>query len=204
LRPKCERDRSRAAQNAGARLALHRRIVVVRIAGVASLAIVITLVTSGPVRADPAPASARLRLIDSRLHAVVAEGREHSASFRALLDQLEATDVVVYVECARLRPRLDGALTFLTAAAGVRYVVVRIALDLARPRQIAILGHELQHALEIAGAPDIVSARTMAAAYERFGFTRNRRAERVDFDTVAAIATGVTIWRELGERASGE
>ena len=167
------------------------------------LLILITLVTSVPIRAD-STAQTRLRLTDSRLGAVVEAGRRQSRSFRALTNQLETTDVVVYVQCARLPSHLAGELTFLAAAGGIRYVLVRIGWDLPVPRKIAILGHELQHALEVARSPDIVSARTMAKAYERFGFSRSRGAERTDFDTLAAIDAGTTIWRELSERADGE
>jgi hypothetical protein len=135
---------------------------------------------------------------------VVRAGREQSPTFRALIERLETTDVVVYVQCGRLRPRLDGELTFVGAAGGLRYVRVRISWDLTLPRKIAILGHELQHALEVADNPDIVSAGTLALAYERFGFTKHRRFDRVDFDTAAAIDTGVTIWRELADRATGD
>jgi hypothetical protein len=204
LRWKCERDQPRRAQNDGAPLAMHRCIVIIRLARVASLLFVITLVTAAPLSADPVARQPRLRPTDPRLKNVVEHGRQQSPSFRVLLDQLEATDVVVYVECARLRARLDGQLTFVTAAAGTRYVLVRIAWDLPLPRKIAILGHELQHALEVARSRDVVSAETMAAAYQRFGFTRNRGAERVDFDSVAAIDTGMAILRELVDQDDGE
>jgi hypothetical protein len=204
LRRKCERDPQGRAQMAGARLAMRHGTVRIRIARVVSLAVVITAVTSPPVRAETGPAHPRLRLPDRRLLPVVQAGRDHSPSFRALIERLETTDVVVYVQCARLRPRLDGELTFISAAGGLRYVLVRIAWDLALPRKIAILGHELQHALEVADNPDIVSAGTLARAYERFGFTRSRGVDRVDFDTVAAIDTGVTIARELADRANGD
>ena len=162
---------------------------------------VITLVTSAPIRADPAP---RLRLIDPGLHAVVDAGRRQSPSFRALATALETTDVVVYVQYARLPSHLAGGLTFLTAAAGVRYVLVRIGWDLPLPWKIAILGHELQHALEVARSPQIVSAPSMAEAYERLGFARGRSPERTQFDTLAAINAGATIWRELSGQDDGE
>ena len=135
---------------------------------------------------------------------IVKAGRQESPSFRALLERLETTDVVVYVQCARLRRHLSGELTFLSAAGGVRYLLVRLDWDQALPRKIAILGHELQHALEVAANPDIVSAETMATAYERFGLIRRRTLDRVDFDSVAAIDAGMTIWRELVENADGD
>ena len=183
---------------------MHSRIVTVRIAAVVSILIVIAAVTSVPIGADSVPAHPRLRLPDRRLLPVVQAGRDGSPSFRALIERLETTDVVVYVQCARLRSRLDGELTFLAAAGGLRYVLVRIGWDLPLERKIAVLGHELQHALEVAQNPDIVSAGTMALAYERFGFTRNRGFDRVDFDTAAAIDTGVTSSRELADRANGD
>jgi len=61
----------------------------------------------------------------------------------------------------------------------------------------------LPHALEVARSPDVVNAATLAAAYERLGFTRNRGSDRADFDSVAAIDAGITIWRELAERDAG-
>jgi hypothetical protein len=179
-------------------------IVTFRTAPLVVIVIVIALVTSMPIGADSAPAHPRLRLPDRRMLPVVQAGRDSSPSFRALIERLETTDVVVYVQCARLRSRLDGELTFLAAAGGLRYVSVRIAWDLPLERRIAVLGHELRHALEVADNPDIVSAGTMALAYERFGFTRNRGFRRVDFDTMAAIDTGVTIARELADRANGD
>jgi hypothetical protein len=201
-RLKCERDRSAACEKSGAALALPHRIVIVHTALAVLSCIVITLVTSAPIRADPAPQT-RLRLTDPRLRTVVDAGRQ-SRLFRALTRQLEATDVVVYVQCARLPRHLAGDLTFLTAAAGVRYVLVRIGWDLPLSWKVAILGHELQHALEVARSPEIVSARTMAEAYERFGFVKSRGPVRTEFDTLAAIDAGTTIWRELAERDNGE
>lgn len=141
--------------------------------------------------------------MDAQMRGLVQAGREQSPSFSALVDRLAATDVVVYVKCALLRPHLDGELTFLSAVAGFRYVVVRIAPHLTTPRKIAILGHELQHALEIAERPEIVDSATLARAYEQFGFTR-RAGSRMDFDTAAAIGTGRTIWREVTVRADGD
>jgi hypothetical protein len=111
---------------------------------------------------------------------------------------------VVYVQCARLRSHVEGELTFLAAAGGVRYVMVRLAWHLTTHRKIAILGHELQHAIEIADRPEIVDSRTLARAYEKFGFTRRAGPSRVDFDTAAAIGTGDTIWREMSLRADGD
>ena len=162
-----------------------------------------TCVPAGAIIAEPASHGPTLRPMDAQLRGAVQAGREQSPTFRALVDRLAATDVVVYVKCAWLRPRVDGELTFLTAAGGLRYVIVRVAPHLATQRKIAILGHELQHALEIAERPEIVDSTTLALAYEQFGFTR-RAPSRVEFDTAAAIATGNTIWREVTSQSEGD
>jgi hypothetical protein len=170
------------------------------------LVAVLVCVACAPPCASPAertPHRPTLRPMDAQTRGLVQAGREQSPSFSALVDRLAATDVVVYVTCARLRSHLDGELTFLSAAGGLRYVVVRLAPHLNRQRRIAILGHELQHALEIAERPEIVDSTTLARAYEQFGFTR-RVGSRVDFDTAAAIGTGHTIWREVTLRADGD
>lgn len=171
------------------------------------MVIVLVFVACGPpgaVHAESTPDRPSLRLADAPMRQLVQAGREQSPSFRALVDRLEATDVVVYVQCARLRSHLGGELAFVSVAAGIRYVIVRIAPHLTTDRTIAILGHELQHALEIAERPEIVDSRTLALAYAKFGITRRAAHARVDFDTEAAIGTGNAIWREVTLRADGD
>jgi hypothetical protein len=143
----------------------------------------------------------RIRTTEPRIRALIENGLERSPSLRALVTRLAAADVVVYLECGRLPPRLDGRLTFVSAAGGLRYVLVRLASDRPRARTIAALGHELQHAVEIAERPAIVDRTSLADEYSRFGFVREAADHARSFDTVAAIDAGRRIWRELLTRA---
>jgi hypothetical protein len=140
----------------------------------------------------------RLRTTDTRMRQVIDDGMVTSGSFRALVEQLEQSDVVVYVQCERqAQTRVAGRLTFVSAAGGLRYVLVRLARLNSRPQQIAILAHELQHAIEIAGTPAIVDEDSLAQEYFRLGhLSRAPTATGVSFDTMAAI--------EMGERVLGE
>jgi hypothetical protein len=72
-----------------------------------------------------------------------------------------------------------------------------VAWDLPALRKIAALGHELQHAVEIADQPDVVDPASLALAYGRIGSERGLRSTEPLFDTDAAVAAGQQIWSEM-------
>jgi hypothetical protein len=169
------------------------------------------------VLAPPAPAAARdggtlsdrqprIRTTDRRLASLLEEGARASTTFRALVDHLARSDVVVYLRCDRSPEpqRLDGRLTFLSTAGGFRYVVIRLNWLTARRRQLAILAHELQHAVEVADRPAIVDGPSLAREYARIGYVnRGSATPGLSFDTHAAVATGERVLREIAG-ASGD
>ena len=119
-----------------------------------------------------------------------------SVTVRALVAALEASNVIVHIESSRLLPGgIGGTTRFITSRGGYRYVRIAIAVDLPRADRTAILGHELQHACEIAlsGADDADKVR---ALFEREG---HRLGEF--FETRAAIDAERLVRRELGHRA---
>jgi len=98
---------------------------------------------------------------------------ERSLIVTRLMKELEATDLVVYVSDSM--PGVNAGpksnLAFLAREGGLRYVMVRIDFwRLSPPERIAALGHELQHALEIAAAPEVKSAASLAELYRRIGW----------------------------------
>src|SRR5688572_23580937 len=85
----------------------------------------------GPL--DPAKPNGgpRVRPYDSRSAALLVEGLRRSDTVRSLVSQLEARDVIIYVEIqARLRGRLAGTLTWVTATRHYRYVRISINPEL--------------------------------------------------------------------------
>ena len=139
------------------------------------LSLMSAMVTVAAIGRDDIP---RVRTIDRQIRALLDEGLAHSPSLRALVGRLARGDVVVYLRCARLSSRLDGQLTFVSAAGGFRYVLVHLAIDRPWARQIATLGHELQHAVEIAERPDVVDQAALARAYTHIGFVQAGNATR--------------------------
>lgn len=143
-----------------------------------------------------------VRTNDSRMRAVIADGVAGSAFFRDLVAQLDASDVIVYVESdCQMPPPLSGRLTFMSSAGGRRYVLVRIACSLEGRGQIAMLGHELRHAVEIADADSVVDEPSLGEAYRRIGFASNVMRPGAGYDSRAAIEAGRRVWDELSRRA---
>ena len=76
-----------------------------------------------------------------------------SALVRSLVATLEASDVIVHIVSSRTLPMgVGGTTQFVTSRGGYRYVRITIAVDLSRTGRAAILGHELQHASEVAAS----------------------------------------------------
>ena len=154
-----------------------------------------------PAYAEQPRDGSHVRTNDSRMRAAIADGIAGSAFFRDLVAQLETSDVIVYAESDCLMPSpLAGRLTFMSSAGGRRYVLVRIACTLDGRAQIAMLGHELRHAVEIADAESVVDEPSLAVAYRQIGFASNVMPMRASFDSRAAIEAGRRVWEELNRR----
>ena len=106
------------------------------------------------VSADPAYS---LRPLDAGAASAIAHGQRCSAVIRELIGELEQSNVIVHVETDWHLPfALGGATNFVTSRGGYRFVRIRIAARLSARERVVTLGHELQHAVEIArsGAND--------------------------------------------------
>ncbi len=104
-----------------------------------------------------------VRSSEPRIQALIKTGQARSVTFRGLLDALDASDVIVYIEShvAResrqtVRQNLDAYLLHQVASqGGYRYLRIAVGARGSERRLIAILAHELQHAIEVAQAPAV-------------------------------------------------
>ena len=141
-----------------------------------------------------------IRSTDRRLRSLLEEGLRTSPTLRALVARLHASDVVVYLQCDGPGAP-DGRLTFLSTVGGYRYVVVRMS-RFARMQQIAMMAHELQHAVEIAETPAIVDGESLVREYKRIGYVNTwSTLPGVAFDTQAAVRAGEKVLKELMQEA---
>jgi len=161
---------------------------------------VLLLVSSLMAPTVPRVDGGHLRSSEPDVRAVIDDGLQRSSLFRDLVLQLSVSDVIVYVASDCSMPSfLFGKTTFMSAGGGMRYVMIGIACARATRERVAILGHELQHAIEIAEAPSIVDQESLAAQYKRIGFMSDGFMPGSGFDTNAAIETGRRVWAELGQ-----
>jgi hypothetical protein len=149
------------------------------------------------VASDGALPFPHIRSPDPQMRALIDDAIDSSATVRALVTRITASDVVVFVACEHDPDvKAAGRLNFMTAAGGVRYVVIRLKPK-RRAAAIAMLAHELQHAAEIADTPAIVDEASLGREYARIGYRSASAAHGLAFDTRAAVDVGRRVVEEL-------
>ena len=142
-----------------------------------------------------ADAAFAIRPLDHSAMVTLARAAQRSARVRALLGELGETDVIVHLEISRLLPGgIGGTTRFIAGRGGYRYLRMSISSSLPPEARIAMLGHELQHALEIArsGAHDLTALRRFL---DQHGYGIGDRY----FETAAALAVERAVRRELND-----
>jgi hypothetical protein len=150
------------------------------------------------IAVDPVPFVPHVRPETATLRALTAQAAARSPLVQELIDQLDRSDVVVYIRHRAFGSvLLDGRIGILSAAGGRRYLVVELACDRSELVQMATLGHELHHALEIAAASSIIDSRTLAQFYARIGIPSHPMGHAQTFETQAAADMGIRVRHEL-------
>lgn len=146
------------------------------------------------------PGPAHIRSDHHDLLDAVEAGSRSSATFERLVQRLGASDVIVYLvyDFAPL-PGVAARISFLSTAGGWRYLRVSIDPKYTGCQRLALLGHEFEHAVEIAEAAAVVDASSLAALYRQIGF-RSGADHEDRFDTLDAIRAGWQIQLEAGRQ----
>jgi hypothetical protein len=166
----------------------------------------IVLITVAAVAA-PAPMTTvarRVRSLDPNVLVALREGITRSATVRRLVDTIEESDVIVYLQEGACHDAAACTMIAETPGPGrllrVNFVLRTPAgatvLLCHRDRLVAQIAHELQHAVEIANNPDVASARSLENLYRRIGI---RRGNQSAYESSAAIEAGERALAELGQ-----
>jgi len=165
------------------------------------LVCVLVLAGASPALGAPhLPSSVpRVRPLGERAVLAIERGIEQSPTFRELVARLERSDVVVYVSVEpRPESKCPGATRFVTASKYSRFLHISIDRALPPKDTIALLAHELRHAIEIADAPAVQDLDSFRQYYERQGFHNEQMRT---FDSRAARETGRRVRAELATTA---
>jgi hypothetical protein len=156
------------------------------------------LVSAAPAIAQDDNTPPHVRSESASLRAMVDEAVSRSPEIRELIEQLQELDVIVYIR-NRLFTQLDleGRAALLSTSGKHRYLIIELACGRPGLAQMATLGHELYHALEIAREPSVVDARSLAAFYARIGIQTGDAVGRQTFETDAAAGAGQRTRRQL-------
>ena len=139
----------------------------------------------------------RLRPQDTRSAQVLKEGASRSATFRTLVDRIEASNLIVYIGVApALKSTLSGKMTWMTRAGDYRYVRASISSELTFYQMVATVAHELQHAVEVIEDESVTDERSLVALYRRIG-QPSSAAGSPGWETLAAQRTATQVRREL-------
>jgi hypothetical protein len=151
--------------------------------------------------------AAHVRALNPHLLAALHEGMTRSRTLRQLVAALDASDVVIYLEEGACSDAAACTM-FAGTSNGVRWLRTNFVLRTPtgatsllchRERLIAQIGHELQHAVEIANHADVNDERTLSQLYGRIG---RRRGRATAYESAAAIQTGERVLAEVREQGA--
>jgi len=147
--------------------------------------------TATPVALAPLP---HVRPLDRLATNLIATGARDSSTFAGLTTALDrAPGFVVYVATV-LQAEHRGSIVFVTRAGGITYLLIRVAAEQNDGDRVAVLAHEMTHAVEIAGAnPPVASARDLQRLYRCIGID----SSGVRLESEAAVRAERAVHREI-------
>jgi hypothetical protein len=137
----------------------------------------------------------RMRTHHRRILGAMIEGQQRSMTFNTIFDRVASSDLIVYLESGRCASiHVLSCLAISSGANGQRYVRITIDTDHTRGLIIQQIAHELQHAAEIATAPEVVDAPGLRSLYRQIG----RAVAGPDtFETTAAALVAAAVSAEM-------
>ena len=141
----------------------------------------------------------RVRSTNGQMLGLINEGTERAATFRTLVDVINRSNGIVYVEwgiCAF--GHVNGCvLPFIAPTQGNRYIRILVTPDknrISHDQLLALIAHELQHAREVIEHADVIDVAAMGEMYRRIGTPLTGQS---GYETSAARTAGDAVLSEL-------
>jgi hypothetical protein len=159
-----------------------------------TIAIVMLLIVASAVASEAqTTSSARVRPQSARADAVLQDAARRSATVGGLLATIDASDVLVFLDVVSEPAAMAGRTAILGVAGPARLLHVALSGHESADRLVELLGHELQHVVEIAQTPEVRDPFSLARAFERLGW----QFECGHFETEAARQTERSVHADI-------
>lgn len=157
----------------------------------------VAILSSFPMTAVAQPGTA-IRPEHPDLQQLIDDGGRRSATFQGLIARLDATAIIVYVRF----DRCGGGVAACTRVAASHRNTRRLLIVLDRfgrgpSALIALLAHELQHAIELSEAPQVVDETSLRLFCATSGWQSREGCE-----TAEALRVGRAVASEMATRRS--
>ena len=140
---------------------------------------------------------ARVRSSNTAIAAVIKAATDQSATFKGLIDTINSSNGIVFVEAGRCGHSVRACLVLSVTMAGPNRLL-RVVVDTKKADWdlMGSLGHELQHAIEVLGNQKVTNNSAIYFFFEQANPTSQGR-----FETEAAITVGDRVRAEVRRNA---
>ena len=138
-----------------------------------------------------------VRPLDPLASTLLSTGSRSSSTFAGLIAGLDqSAGFVVYVTTSP-DPDRRGSIVFVSRASGVTYLLIRVCTRQTVTDRVAVLAHELEHAVEIAAAtPPIASEQDLTRLYTCIGIDSTGK----HLESEAAVRAERAVHHEIAKR----
>jgi hypothetical protein len=138
--------------------------------------------------------TSHVRSANPAIRSLIAAATERSATFRRLVQDIDASDSYVYVNEGRCGHGVRACFARVTASGPQRFLWVKVDTHKADSDLMGSIGHELRHTLEVIADPAVRTDAARFFLYERIG----RHETGSVRETQAATDAGATVrWEVL-------
>jgi hypothetical protein len=143
-----------------------------------------------------------VRPLSAQAADILRDARRRSPTVVRLLREIERTDLIVLVDVVGDDPTLRARTAIIGATDEFRFLHIALNAMKGADRLVELLGHELQHAVEIGAQPDLRDGYALAESFAALGWSLSGgHFETEDASTVEdQIRQELHAWAELRRR----
>ena len=139
-------------------------------------------------------AMSHVRSNNQALRNLIASAAEQSPTFRRLIDTINATDGLVYIEPGTCRHGVRACLVSVKSTGRQRVLFLKVRIGRATLNVMGAIGHELQHSVEVLSDPAVTDYSSMYFFYK---LNADQMGTSTSFETKAAVKAGEDIIEEI-------